>query len=396
MTQPLLDQADSARRPFNAWFWVALVALVVMGALVFVLARRPGNHAKPAAGAEPAVEKPAAAHPAAAAAPAPAQHPAATRPVTVPVPAPATRPAPTVAARPTPAPAPALPAVAPHTEPVRTVAATVAPPPAPPPHPVPAPAVAPAIAPTTSAAPATAPAQPPSGAGLAALAEAKRLKDADDLPGARTKLNEVLDSAPDAATRAEAEDLLGAVNTALIFSPRPMPEKTDYTVQPGDSLDKIAKKFGTSIDLVRKGNLLNSAMIRVNQRLRVFSGSFRARVDKSDNTLTLLLNERFFKRYRVGTGQYSRTPVGTFKVTDKIAKPTWFRPDGKSIPFGDPENLLGTHWLALDVAGYGIHGTWDTNSIGKQSSAGCVRLLNSDVEELFALLPIGTPVTIED
>ena len=71
------------------------------------------------------------------------------------------------------------------------------------------------------------------------------------------------------------------------------------------------------------------------------------------------------------------------------------------IPYGDPANILGTHWLALEptgdtprVSGYGIHGTWDDTSIGKQSSAGCVRMRNSDVEELYVLLPRGTPVLI--
>src|SRR4029077_15481510 len=119
---------------------------------------------------------------------------------------------------------------------------------------------------------------------------------------------------------------------------------------------------------------LSRSMVRVNDRLRVFSGKFSVKVDKSDNTLTVFLNDKFFKRYHVGTGQYNKTPVGTFKVTDKIAQPTWWRSDGKAIPYGDPENLLGTHWLALDIPGYGIHGTWETNTIGKQSSAGCIRL----------------------
>jgi lipoprotein-anchoring transpeptidase ErfK/SrfK len=46
------------------------------------------------------------------------------------------------------------------------------------------------------------------------------------------------------------------------------------------------------------------------------------------------------------------------------------------------------------VRGYGIHGTWEPGTIGKQASAGCVRLGNADVEELFIIIPVGTPVTI--
>jgi len=50
----------------------------------------------------------------------------------------------------------------------------------------------------------------------------------------------------------------------------------------------------------------------------------------------------------------------------------------------------------LNVPGYGIHGTWEPDTIGRQSSAGCIRLLNDDVAELFVMLPVDTPVIIHD
>jgi lipoprotein-anchoring transpeptidase ErfK/SrfK len=181
-----------------------------------------------------------------------------------------------------------------------------------------------------------------------------------------------------------------------LFSPTPAPEKTNYTVAAGDSLAKIAKKFGTTIDLIKKSNNLTRDIIRVGDRLRVYQGKFAVEVSKTANTLTLTDNGKFFKRYRVGTGQFSKTPVGEFKITTKLQDPPWYRPDGRTIPFGDPQNILGTHWLGINVPGYGIHGTWETNSIGKQSSAGCVRLLNDDVGELYVILPIGTSVIIHD
>ena len=66
------------------------------------------------------------------------------------------------------------------------------------------------------------------------------------------------------------------------------------------------------------------------------------------------------------------------------------------IPSESPENILGTRWLGFDMPGYGIHGTTQPDSIGKQATAGCVRMLNSEAEELYDLLPIGTEVTIKD
>ena len=189
---------------------------------------------------------------------------------------------------------------------------------------------------------------------------------------------------------------LGQLGMEMLFSPIPMAEKTDYTVQAGDSLDKIARRSGTTVELLRKSNSLRGPVIRPGDRLRVFSGKWAIRVSKSRNDLVLLLNDQFFKRYPVGTGEYAKTPTGEFKITDRIAQPTWWHPDGRTIAYGDPENLLGTHWLALDIKGFGLHGTWEPNTIGRQSSMGCVRLLNEDIEELFTLVTVGTPVTIED
>jgi lipoprotein-anchoring transpeptidase ErfK/SrfK len=324
MSDLLMSRPDSAKRPANPWFWIAIVALIalaVWGLIAFT--------SRPA-------------------------------------------PPPDAGAAPPPAPAPAAPAESPPPPPAPVASHSTAPESLPPPA---------AAAPDNSA---------------ALLNEARSLKAGDNFQGAREKLEALLAAATNPTAVREAQDLLGEINIGLVTSPRQMPEKTDYTVQPGDTLDKIARKFGTSIDLIMKGNNLSRSMVRINERLRVFSGKFAIKVDKSDNTLTLLMNDRFFKRYHVGTGQYNRTPVGTFKITDKIPQPTWWRADGKAIPYGDPENLLGTHWLAIDVPGYGIHGTWETNTIGKQSSAGCIRLLNTEVEELFTLVPVGTPVVIED
>ncbi len=228
------------------------------------------------------------------------------------------------------------------------------------------------------------------------MRKAQSLRADGDLLAAREEALALLEANPAPALRAQVEAFLGEVNIELVLTPRDMPEKDVYVVQSGDSLDKIARKFDTTIDLVRKSNNISGSLIRVGDRLRIFTGDFSITVDKSDNDLLVNMNGRFFKRYRVGTGQYNKTPVGDFKITDRIAQPTWWRPDGKEIPYGDPANLLGTHWLALNVRGYGIHGTWEPDTIGKQLSAGCVRMLNDEVEELFTLVTIGTPVAITD
>lgn len=233
-------------------------------------------------------------------------------------------------------------------------------------------------------------------ASLQHLTRAKTLQAAGDYQAAREAAYQVLEATQDSRTAESARQLLGEMHTELVFSPRQMQEKEDYVIESGDSLARIARKFNTTVELLQKGNNLKGSLIRRGDRLRILKGTFSVQVDKSDNLLDVFLNDRFFKRYSVGTGKFAKTPAGEFEINDRIAQPTWWRPDGKAIPYGNPENLLGTHWLSLNVRGYGIHGTWEPDTIGQQASAGCVRLLNEDIEELYALLPLGTPVKITD
>jgi len=226
------------------------------------------------------------------------------------------------------------------------------------------------------------------------LNEARRLQASGDLSSAREKAYEALSVVVQPLNRAAIETFLGELNILTVMNPHPMQEKLEYTIARGDVLAVLARRNKTTVDLLAKSNNIRGSMIRPGDRIRILNGTFSIQVSLSENTLTLFLNDRFFKRYRVGTGQYQKTPPGEFRITDRIAKPTWWRPDGKEIPFGHPENVLGTHWLSLDLKGYGIHGTWKPESVGKQESAGCIRLLNPDIEELYTLLPVGVSVRI--
>ena len=196
-------------------------------------------------------------------------------------------------------------------------------------------------------------------------------------------------------------DLMGEINMRRLLSPQTMVGKTFYTVKSGDYLQKIARQFNTTIALIKKMNNMQTDTIRVGARLIVFEGSFSIQVSKNNNLLDLMLNEQLFKRYPVGTGKFGKTPVADFFIYDKIIEPPWTRPaDNRLIEYGDPENVLGTRWMALRSAedtsliGFGIHGTWERDSIGAQSSAGCIRMFNEDVEELFDLVPRKSRVKI--
>ena len=217
-----------------------------------------------------------------------------------------------------------------------------------------------------------------------------------DLLKAREEAQYLLKNTSDPALIQDAYKMIAQANSSLLFSDQAMPEKIVYTVKRGDTLGGIANHFNTTIELIQKSNHLSSSLIRVGQRLLVFKGSFSVLIDKSDNDLFLYCDGAFFKHYKVGTGENNKTPVGQFKINDRISKPTWWKSDGEAIPYGDPDNELGTHWLSLNIKGYGLHGTWEPSSIGKQMSAGCIRLLNQEIEELYNILPLGTRVEIRD
>jgi hypothetical protein len=55
--------------------------------------------------------------------------------------------------------------------------------------------------------------------------------------------------------------------------------------------------------------------------------------------------------------------------------------------------VLGTRRLELGD-GYGIHGTDHPESIGQSVSHGCVRMRNEDIERLYPMVAVGTPVYI--
>ena len=237
------------------------------------------------------------------------------------------------------------------------------------------------------------------------LKKAKALEAAMKLADARNSYTRLLSMGGiDPSVRKEVERRLGGINIDLVMTPAMMPEKETYIVKRGDSVDRIAKKFSSTVDLVKKGNNLRDAnLIKSGDMMRVFTGRFALSISKSRRDMVVSMNGTFFKRYGVGTGKFGKTPVGTFVISDKIKEPVWWRPDGREVPFGEKENILGTRWMKLrptgdtpPVKGYGIHGTWDDSSIGKAESAGCVRMRNREVEELFVLLPLGTKVLISE
>jgi lipoprotein-anchoring transpeptidase ErfK/SrfK len=112
-----------------------------------------------------------------------------------------------------------------------------------------------------------------------------------------------------------------------------------------------------------------------------------------DRKLALMEDDRVLKIYPVAVGAAATpSPTGNFTVVVRISHPTWYGP-GKVVPPGD-RNPIGPRWIGLSRKGYGIHGTSNPRSIGRPASHGCIRMRNSDVEELFGRVEVGDRVEL--
>lgn len=217
-----------------------------------------------------------------------------------------------------------------------------------------------------------------------------------DLLQAKSSYQELISNFPNSSEVMNWQKRVEDINMKLLFSPAIIASKSlSYEIKPGDTLTKIAREFNTTVDLIKRSNNHNNDKIVPGRKIKVWNMPFNLLIDKSQNTLILKSDEEIFKTYIVSTGINNSTPVGTFKIVSKLENPTWFKA-GAVVPPGSPENLLGTRWLGLNLAGYGIHGTNEPEKLGKQATQGCVRMANSEVEELYVILPQGTEVTIVD
>ena len=233
------------------------------------------------------------------------------------------------------------------------------------------------------------------GQGSSQSAAARDREYQGDVAGARQEYQRLINDFPNSREVIVWQKKTQELNLKLLFSSVVTPESIEYEIKPGDSLDKIAKEHGTTVDLIKKSNNLASDNIFPGKKIRVWTAPFSIVVDKSQNTLLLKTGDTVFKAYTVATGLNNSTPVGTFKIIEKIPNPPWYKP-GSVIPAGSPANILGTRWLGLTKEGYGIHGTTDPKSLGNQVTAGCIRMANQDVEELYSIVPVGIEVTIVD
>jgi L,D-transpeptidase ErfK/SrfK len=113
-----------------------------------------------------------------------------------------------------------------------------------------------------------------------------------------------------------------------------------------------------------------------------FGGRVSLVIDVNKRTLSVFSNGQLFKQFPVAVGKpETPTPVGDWMVNHMDR---------------DWGSGFGIRWIGLNVpwGKFGIHGTNKPWSIGYPLSAGCIRMFNEDVLQVYQLVQIGTPVKV--
>lgn len=128
--------------------------------------------------------------------------------------------------------------------------------------------------------------------------------------------------------------------------------------------------------------------------VKITGTNYRLRVHVGEKRIELVERGRVVTQFPVAIGkQNTPTPGGEYYLKELL------KPRKQNGPYGSYAYGLSGYSNVLEsfnggTGVIGIHGTNDPSSVGKEVSAGCIRLKNEDIEQLVGLLPLGTPVEI--
>jgi LysM repeat protein len=245
---------------------------------------------------------------------------------------------------------------------------------------------------------------PPPDPSLPDFEKAAAVRRDGTLLEAREALSAFVEHNPQSSRIEDARDLLGEVNSAIFLSPVAAPEKEVYIVQKGDVLSRVASHMHTSAELLMRANNLQSAMLRIGQRLTVSPGEFSLVISRKSDKVVLLNKGRFFKQYAirswpplhakkaVGGHKAPPLPKQVGKVTDKLA---WL--NGARVLFSDKGYINATHWIQISIPGCTLYGDPGANvdAPNAKPPGGGIVLSPDAPGELAAMLNKGAPITLE-
>lgn len=171
----------------------------------------------------------------------------------------------------------------------------------------------------------------------------------------------------------------------------------------GAKLDReeAAASIQTALDAGRASVRLPTRVVHPKVTATTLGRTIVVRVDR--NTLYLYDGFDVIETFSVATAKPGyTTPTGVWNIYDKRENPTWYNPAldswGAGLPAvipGGPGNPMGTRAIYIDAPGLiRVHGTTDDSSIGRYASHGCIRMHNSEVEQLYPMISVGAHVIV--
>ena len=126
-------------------------------------------------------------------------------------------------------------------------------------------------------------------------------------------------------------------------------------------------------------------------------------IKTSQRRLYYALGDGTAIRYGIGVGREGSAWSGVSTISAKREWPDWTPTPSiiKRLPnvprhmAGGPDNPLGARALYLGTTLYRIHGTNEPWKLGGASSAGCIRMANDDVIDLYERTRIGATVIVQ-
>jgi lipoprotein-anchoring transpeptidase ErfK/SrfK len=181
-----------------------------------------------------------------------------------------------------------------------------------------------------------------------------------------------------------------------------------------DDITFVRAKPGRKLNVDVAEQAIRGALADARRRLTLHTKAVQPKETEATmgRTIVVRLNEnRLYlydgfdavRSYSVATAKPGfTTPTGVWTIYDKKENPTWYNPAldswGADLPAvipGGPGNPMGTRAIYIDAPGLiRVHGTTDDSSIGRYASHGCIRMHNSEIEQLYPMIDVGEHVVV--
>jgi LysM repeat protein len=226
--------------------------------------------------------------------------------------------------------------------------------------------------------------------GITLLEQGKELIAKGNIEDGKRLLMSIFQSFPKSVKADEARKTVGDMNIQDFFSPQPSADKKEYVVARGDSIAKIAAKTKAAPELIFKANGLEGLMIQPGQKFIIPSGQFTIEIFLEAKAVELINHGQFFRWYKALDFQLPpNIKPGQAKV---IGKEAWS--GGARVSFGERKFVGSSRWVVLSQNGITLYSETAPNTRNVQKPKFGIQLAPEDMEELFALLPKDTLVTI--